>query len=308
MLRKLLREPLVHFLVIGFGLFAIFGYVSKDQRSDPANRIVVDRDRLLTFMGYRYKNPTVDSYEDMLDNLPEQELQTLIEDYAREEALYREAKALNLDKDDYTLRRRLIRQLEFINQGLISSILTLSESDLKDYLGSQKDRYYVPPKITFTHVFFNRERHGDDPAQALAQKELKVLNDGRVPFHEGLSHGDRYLYHRNYVNKDAGEIASHFGSDMQAQLFALDSDDQRWYGPFSSPYGYHLAMVTKRTAGYHPALEEIRQRIEQDAMQARLKEELDRITQTIVDAYEVQVAAGIQRGVLPAREGETRQR
>ena len=308
MLRKLLKEPLVHFLVIGFGLFVVFGYVSKDQRSDPVNRIVVDRDRLLTFMGYRSKNPNVDSHEDQLDDLSAPELQTLIDDYIREEALYREAKALNLDKNDYTLRRRLIRQLEFINQGLISSTLTLAESDLKDYLGSQKDRYYVPPKITFTHVFFNRERHGDDSAQALAQEELKVLNDARVPFHRGLSHGDRYLYHRNYVSKDAGEIASHFGQGMQEQLFVIDPDSESWHGPFRSPYGYHLAMVTKRTAGYHPPLGEVRQRIEQDVMQARLKEELDRITQSIVDAYEVQVADGLQGDALPAGEGETRWR
>ncbi len=308
MLRKLLREPLIHFLAIGLGLFVIFGYVSKDQRSDPANRVVVDRDRLLTFMGYRYKNLRVDNHEDLLDNLPTEELETLIADYVKEEALYREAKALSLDKNDYTLRRRLIRQLEFINQGLISSVLTLSETDLKDYLVAFKDRYYVPPKITFTHVFFNRERHGDDRAQALARKELKVLNDASVPFHAALSHGDRFLYHRNYVNKDAGEIASHFGAPMEQQLFAQDADDQQWYGPFASPYGYHLAMVTRQTAGYHPPLEEIRQRIEQDALQARLKEELDRITQSIVDGYEVTLAEGIQRDGVDGSEGESQQR
>ncbi len=306
MLKRLLREPLVHFLLIGFGLFAIYGYVSKDQRSDPANRVVVDRDRLLTFMQYRSRVPRGVPFEDLLDKLSAEDLKTLIDDYVREEALYREAKALNLDKNDYTLRRRLIRQLEFINQGLISSTITLSEDDLQGYLDSHEDRYYVPPKITFTHVFVNRDTRGDTQAHRLALEQHKALNESRVPFHEAISRGDRYLYHRNYVSKEADEIASHFGPDMQTQLFALDPDDQHWHGPFRSPYGYHLVMVTKKTEGYHPPLDEISQRVEQDATQARLEESLGRITQAIVDGYEVEVADGIQRDISAAGEGEIR--
>jgi len=305
-LRQILREPLVHFLVIALCLFAIFGYTSKDRLSDPANRVVVDRDRLLTFLQYRSKTPRGDRFEDFLDKLSEEGLQRLIDDYVREEALYREAKALNLDKNDYTLRRRLVRQLEYMNQGLVSSTISLSESDLQDYLDTHRDRYYVPPKITFTHVFFNLERHGDKRALALAKEKRQTLNASGVPFHGALSHGDRYLYHRNYVGKDASEIASHFGSDMQKQLFALEADDQRWQGPFRSPYGYHLVMVTKRIDGYDPSLEEERQRVEQDAMQARLEKALGRITQSIVDEYEVQVAEGIQRDPLPSGEGPGR--
>ena len=80
---RILKEPLVHFLALGLGLFIIFSYASKDRSSDPANRIVVDRDRLLTFMGYRYKNVQVDSYEDALDNLPKEELKALINGYVR---------------------------------------------------------------------------------------------------------------------------------------------------------------------------------------------------------------------------------
>ena len=93
---------------------------------------------------------------------------------------------------------------------------------------------------------------------------------------------------------------------MQQQLFSIDPDGKSWHGPFRSPYGYHLVMVTKKTAGYDPPLEEIGQRVEQDATQARLEEALDRITQSIVDGYKVEVAGGIQRDVLPAGDGEIR--
>jgi len=293
--RRLLREPLLHFLAIGFGLFAVFGYISRDERSEPASHIVVDRDRLVTFMGYRSRGPQTGRAEDLLDSLSKGELQSLIAEYVREEALYREAKALSLDRSDYSLRRRLIRQLEFINQGLISPTIALSESDLLDYLEARKDRYYVPSKITFTHVFFNRDKHGDTQALALARRKLHALNESRVPFHAALSHGDRFLYHRNYVSKDADEIASHFGSTMQEKLFAGGADSQLWQGPFRSAYGYHLVMVTRLQAGYHPSLAEVHQRVAQDAMQSRLKAELDRVAQSIVDAYEVVVVTGIQQ-------------
>lgn len=289
MLKRLLKEPLLHFLIAGLGLFFVFGLISNDEPTDEQNRIVVDRDRLLTFMQYRSKVFQPDRFEEMLDNLPEEELQALIDDYVREEALYREAKALKLDENDYGSRRRLIRQLEFINQGFISATVTLSESDLQRYLDTHEERYYVPSKITFTHVFFNAERHGDDEAHALARVKLNELNESQVPFHVGLSHGDRYLYHRNYVNKEADEIASHFGNAMQGQLFALDADDKAWRGPFRSTYGFHLVMVTKQTAGYGPALSEVRGRVEQDAIQGRVRMELDEINQAIVDAYEVEV-------------------
>ena len=97
---------------MGLVLFAAFGYITKDEQSDALNRIVVDRDRLLTFMQNRARTFGAERFEEILDNLPEDELQALIDDYVREEALYREAKALNLDKNDYTSRQRLIRQLE----------------------------------------------------------------------------------------------------------------------------------------------------------------------------------------------------
>ncbi len=301
MFKRLLKEPLLLFLLMGLVLFLVFDLISKDEQSDALNRIVVDRDRLLTFMQYRSKTFNANRSEDILDNLPEEELQALIDDYVREEALYREAKALNLDKNDYASRQRLIRQLEFINQGFISSTITLSEMDLQRYLDTHNDRYYVPPKITFTHVFFNAEKRGEDSAHALALAKLDELNESQVPFHEALSHGDRYLYHRNYVNKEADEIASHFGSAMQRQLFAEVADDKIWRGPFHSAYGYHLVMMTRLKAGYDPPLAEVRQRVEQDAVQARLKTELDRINQSIVNGYEVEVV-DVLKADLPSAE------
>jgi hypothetical protein len=276
-------------MAAGILLFLAFGLVSEDEPSDGSNRIAVDREALLTFMQYRSKIFQPGRFEEVLDNLPEAELQALVDDYALEEALYREAKALRLDEQDYSLRRGLIRKLEFINQGVISSTIKLSDSELERYMEANEARYYVPAKTTFTHVFFNAETHGEERAEALARAELETLNESSVPFHKAPSHGDRFLYHRNYVNKAADEIASHFGVDLQEQLSHFEADDAVWRGPLRSTYGFHLVMVTKQTQGYVAPFEEMRGRVELDAAQDRLKQEMDRINQAIVDSYDVEI-------------------
>ncbi len=272
-------------MALGILIFLVFGSVTEDE----SNRITVDRESLLTFIQYRSKTFDRARIEEALDNLPEAELQTLIDDYTLEEALYREAKALRLDEQDYSLRQGLIRKLEFMNEGIISSTTKLSDAELQRYMETNKARYYVPAKTTFTHVFFNAKTHGEETAEALARAKLESLNDSGIPFHEAPSHGDRFLYHRNYVNKAADEIASHFGSDLQEQLFEFEADDTVWRGPLRSTYGFHLVMVTKQTPGYAPSLEDVRGRVELDAAQDRLKPEMDRINQAILDSYDVEI-------------------
>jgi len=206
------------------------------------------------------------------------------------------------DRNDPTFRRLLIGRLNSVNQMVVSSGVQLSDSDLEDYLAAHEGRYSVSPNMTFTHVFYSLERHGDGGALTLARAKLNELNRAHVPFHGAPSHGDRFLYHHNYVRKDADEIASHFGSEMQRELFTRNADDTRWIGPLRSPYGYHLVMVTATSAGYTPQLDEIRRRVEADAYQARVEEEIEKIATSIVESYDVVVDEAL-RARLDAAEG-----
>jgi peptidyl-prolyl cis-trans isomerase C len=294
LIKNLFKEPLVHFLLAGAALFIVFELVGRESPYAASRRIEVDGERLLTFQQFNSKTTAPEGTDAGLDALSSEEFERLIEDFVRQEALYREAKALGLDSNDPTFRRMLIGRLNSVNQMVISSGVQLSERDLEDYLAAHEDRYSIPPAVTFTHVFFSRDRHGDEAALALARAKLDELNTGRVPFHGAPSHGDRFLYHPNYVRKDAAEIASHFGDAMQRELFALDADDTRWIGPLRSPYGYHLVMVAATSAGYTPKLEEIRRRVEADAYQTRVEEELERIANSIVESYDIVVDKGLR--------------
>ena len=104
---------------MGFGLFVIFNWVSPTGNEDNDKRIVVNRDNLITYMQHKTKVYESAKAVDIFNDLTVSKRNQLIDQYVREEALYREAKSLKLDRSDYTIRQRLIRQLEFINEGFI---------------------------------------------------------------------------------------------------------------------------------------------------------------------------------------------
>lgn len=283
------REPLLHFLVLGAGLFIVYGALhGEDVESDP-QVILVDREHLLTFMQYRARSFDAARFDAMLDALSPAERGRLIKDYVREEALVREAKALQLDRNDYVARRRLIQQLEFITRGFAEQNLLLSEQQVQQYYREHRTEYAVEPKVTFAHVFFSSERRGAARAEALARAELSLLNRRRARFAEAPAHGERFLYHVNYVQREPAEVASHFGGAMQAQLFALEPSDRTWRGPFESAYGFHLVLLVARQSGFVPPLEEIRERVERSARQALLDMRFEKALDAIVQGYSVRI-------------------
>ncbi len=290
MLIRLLKEPLVHFLAAGLALFVLYGLVNRDGgASDDPRTIVVDRDALLTFVQYRTKTfePSVASAR--LDALSDDDLTQLIDDYVREEVLHREAVALGLDEDDYVIRRRLVQKVEFITEGFAEASTVIDEAELQRYFEQHIEEYYVEPYATFAHVFFETEDRPRAEARALAEAKLLELNGKNVHFSEAPRHGDRFLYHVNYVERTPEYVASHFGPDMAKALFALEPSESTWAGPFDSPYGVHLVMLTNRAAGRKPALDEIRTRVEDDAGRARVRKGTAEAISGIVDAYDVEI-------------------
>lgn len=288
-MKKFLREPLVHFLAIGIGLFVLFDLVAPEESNLDSKTIVVDRDALLTFVQFRSKafNPEVAAAR--LDALSDEELQRLVADYVREEALHREALALGMDQNDYVIKQRLIQSLQFITNGFVSAAVDVSDEEIAEYYEANREDYYVDPYVTFTHVYFSNDRHGREQARQLAETQLAELNDQNVPFSESTRHGERFLYNVNYVERTEDFIASHFGKAMAAAVFELEPDNGQWYGPFESAYGHHLVMLTKRTEGVYPPLEEIADSVREDALRIKLDEQNDRAVQAIVNTYDVRM-------------------
>ncbi|MDA0348980.1 MAG: peptidylprolyl isomerase [Verrucomicrobia bacterium] len=299
LLLRILKEPLLHFLVIGLILFGILNSIEKDKAKLAANHIEVSKEALTRYLEFRAKIIQPEAFAEKLDRLSKDELQALIDNFVREEVLFREARTLGLDKDDFGARQRLIQQLEFINQGIVSSIIQLSENDLRTFLEFNQARYIEPTRITFTHVFFNTQQEGSEKAFEKAQELLSKLNaTPPVPFEKAPAFGDRFLFHQNYVGKDSAEIKSHFGAEMQMQLFDLNPNETEWRGPFNSNYGSHLVLLTKKDEDSLPAFEDLKTRLEEDAFQYRMEEELRKIEKTVVDNYSIQLDDELEERLL----------
>ena len=289
-IRMVLKEPLLHFLALGFALFLAYNAFNPDMETGRADHIVVDRESLLTYMQYRAKAFNGERAQQQLNSMPDKQRQQLVDDYIREETLYREAKALQLDKNDSVARQRLIQQMRYVVQSIIGASITLSDAELREFQAQNRERYFEPAKTTFTHVFFSSASRPKDEARQLAQQQLSELNENNIPFHQAPGHGDRFLYHRNYVQKDAEFIASHFGEDLQTAVFDLPASDTQWQGPYPSPYGYHLVLVTQQTPEYHPTFDEVKGRVTQDAVQARRQQQVNKAIDEMIARYEVTVA------------------
>ena len=259
--RRLFKEPLVQFLAIGLVLFGGERVLNADSYADSHYKILVDDKVLIQFLQQQAKKFKPEQAIQALAAMDNSELKTLTDDYVRGEVLYREALALDLDRNDPIIRRRLIQKMDYLAQGFYDEIEPLTENDLTSFYEAHKEDYRQPASATFTHVFLSNDKRESAQSKAEAESLLTVINNRRVPFEKAGRYGERFLYNRNYVNRDSQEIASHFGQLFEQKLFdlrpALPMTDAQWQGPLSSNYGWHLVLLTKKVESFVPVLAEI---------------------------------------------------
>ena len=298
-----LKDPLAHFLGLGILLFALYHVLNPaSDRAGDLKRIIIDRSALLTFIQYRTKSFDPDAAAAQLDALPPASLQRLVDDFAREEALYREAEALGLGDNDYIIKRRMIQKVDFITEGFADASVRITEEELQAYYEANLDRYREAGFITFTHVFFDAGIHGPKVAVSLAEAKLTELQAEAVPFIDAPRHGDRFPFGVNYVERSQELVASQFGTEMAAALFELNPAEGIWRGPYRSAYGAHLVMVIKRQDPSVRPLTEVRSRVLGDAKGEKVRERSEEAVMAIVDTYEIdlrldgQLAATLGQG------------
>jgi len=290
MISNLIKQPLFHFLLIGAAFFLLYHLTVKNNYPDTdLKTVIVDKNSLLKFMQYRSKKFNPREFENKLKNMPQDELNKLMDEYVREEVLYREALALGMDKEDYLIRRRMIQKIEFINEELVNSSQNITEKQARDYFEQNRDSYKIEPNATFTHVYFSNDRHGKENANKLSENELAILNNDNVQFFDSVKHGDRFLYHLNYVERTPEFIESHFGKEMSEEIFKLSPSDSEWSGPFESPYGYHLVMLTNKEDEQYPELYEVYDMVIQELNYKLSNEARENSIKEIIDGYEVKI-------------------
>ena len=245
MLRRLLREPLLHFLLLGGLMFAIFGRGNSDAGAADRQIVVsaADIDRLaaaFTRTWHRPPDPT--------------ELQAQIHDYIREEVLYRAALQLGLDKDDSIIRRRLRQKMEFLFEDTVPSP---QEAELRTYLQSHMDKFRLAPLISFRQVFVSTRR--GDAAEPDARGILARL---AADTPGAADTADALLLGETFSRTPLDRTAALFGEDFARGL--AHAVPGQWEGPLRSSYGLHLVLVTAVEPAATPSFEQVRAAVERE--------------------------------------------
>jgi parvulin-like peptidyl-prolyl cis-trans isomerase-like protein len=229
--KALLKEPLLHFLLIGAAVFGVYAWLHRDARDSGAlHRVRIDEGDVKwlaeAWTRQWQREPTRD------------ELRGLVTEYLREEVLAREARALGLDDNDTIVRRRLAQKLEFLVQDT-ARVAEPSDDDLRRFYVANPDRFMTAARVSFAQVYFSREQRRD--AAADATTALAALPANASP-ERAAAMGDRLFIDAEFRDVDEQTVAAQFGHSFTRAVFALVPGE--WHGPVESGYGLHLVRVS----------------------------------------------------------------
>jgi len=251
-LTQLFTEPLVQFLIIGaciYGAYALFGTPEEDFRDTT---IRVDANRIEAFIGQwegRWNRPPT-----------RQEIDGIIQQYVREDILYRQAVAMGLNEDDPITRRRMAQKLEFLTADL-AMMKQPAEGELEQYFRDNQANYRAPDQISFSQVFFDPDARDeatlDDAAEVLVQ-----LRSAGEPDAQTLEAGDRFMLQGYFPSVTEAEIGRTMGSGFSEAVMQLDPG--QWHGPVLSGYGVHLVYVYDFLAAPPAVFEDVQATVLED--------------------------------------------
>lgn len=272
-LQRLLREPLLHFMAIAAVLFAVNAALNPAVLRPSGNGIVVTEGRI---------RQLAESFQLVSGRMPDvRELEALVEDFVIEEAAYREALAMGLDVDDTVVRRRLRQKLEFLLED-VSAIEEPTETELTEFMETHAERYATPRRVAIRQVLASADRRGDAaPADAAAM--LARLRSGASP--ETL--GDASLLPAAAPLTSREGLASIYGDAFADAAFS--SQDEGWFGPVASPFGYHVVQITGRSELQTPSLETVGERVRADWVDMRRQSIREEQRKRLLGRYDVRI-------------------
>jgi hypothetical protein len=283
---KILREPLLHFVLLGAAIFAAYGFVTR-HRTDKPGEIVVTQgtlENIVTGFTRTWQRPPT-----------EEELRGLVREYIREEAAYREALAMGLDRDDTIVRRRLRQKLEFLSDDLATRVEP-TDADLQTFLQAHPDLFQSEPLFSFKQVYLNTQQH----AANLPADEARVFGElQRSGLNADLSSlGDPFLLAPSFQNVSLTEVKQVFGDQFASALVALPMS--HWQGPVTSGYGTHFVFLSQRTERSLPALAEIRDQVRREWFNTKRNEATEKFYETLLKRYTVKIEPPEEKTVAQA--------
>jgi peptidyl-prolyl cis-trans isomerase C len=318
---RVLRQPALHFLVLGGLLVAANGWW-QDWRGDELSASI--RDPLIISDG-QVRQIRRDLRIELARVPSDQEIQAAIQTAIDDEVLYRAALASGLDRDNRSIRERLIKIARFVaedpNQddealyqlalrlGLdksdpvirrqLSTMMRLvaadtpmageeppSEKDLETYLRQHPDSFVESWRGDFTQIFFSQDRRGA-AAKDDARKALDTLRAKGIGPAQARRLGDPFLLGRSFRWQSEPTLRGHFGPAFTQSLATLQPG--AWSDPIRSTYGWHLVWLYDVRPATVPPLDQVRDRVREAVLNDRRDRRLETTLQTLRAAYAIQV-------------------
>lgn len=251
-IKRLLSEPLLHFVLIGAALFGLYALVPGGPPATPAAKEIrlslPELNQLIVLFQVQWKRaPTP------------QELQQLVENKVQQEVLYREALAMGLDKDDEIVKRRMAQKMQFLAED-VAAAREPSRDELQRWFEARPALFAQPPRLGLRHLYFSTDRRGararDDALAALARLAGQPQDTALA-----ASLADPFMFQDHYRDRTPEFLAKEFGPGFARAVSTLAPG--AWSGPVQSGFGWHLVYVDTVVPGRVPAFEEIEAEVKQ---------------------------------------------
>ena len=212
----------------------------------------------------------------------EVELKKGIDQYIKDEILYREAISRNLDKNDPSVRLAMVRKITMM--GITQTdVSNLKDEDIEAYYALRKERYRLSAIFDFEQVYLSTKR--GDNIEDDAQQLLELLQNENPSSEELINYGDASMINNLHFNIDEEGLDRIFGSGFGSTVLSISTGE--WTGPIQSGYGLHIVRITNRTESRIPELKEVLQKVITDMSYENRKAAEDQFYSELVPRYKV---------------------
>jgi hypothetical protein len=258
-----LREPLLHFVLLGAALFAI-DHAIASREDDPRLIVVgpeVDDEAKRLFAASRGRAPNAD------------ELKALRDRWIDNEVLYREGLALRVDRGDTAIRERVIfKALSVVDAGV--KLPTIDDKQLRAWFEARHAKYDEPPRFDFQEAVA-----AGDASESAQRAFVEALNAGTP--------GDVRAGLRMFKGRPRENLVQSYGPEF-AQ--ALESAPIGQWRAQPSKEGLRAIRLEAITPARPADFEMLRGVVLQDWTDATLAEQRSAAVRSMAQKYTVKIA------------------
>ena len=255
-----LREPLLHFVVLGGLLFAL-DHVMAGRADDPRTIVVgtdVDHEAVEVFQDSRGRPPN------------EEELNALHRVWLDNEVLYREGLAMQVDKGDDAIRERVI----FKALSVIDANVKLPAADdklLRDWFEGHRVKYDEPARYDFQEAALS-----GDNSESAVRAFTDALNAGTP--------GDAKAGLRVFKGRPYSNLVQSYGPEFPK---ALEESSAGEWRALHARDGWRAMRLDSITPAKPAVFEALRGVVLQDWKDATASEQRSAAVRVLAKKYKV---------------------